>query len=105
SNPGDHTHIPIDPGSTATMPPPTPLFAGSPTRNTKSPTASYVPQVSISALSRLLELLSSITSPLPGTTPSLAMNDTALAKSTQLISMAHCRQYASITTSTSFFRL
>lgn len=32
SSPGDHTHTAISPGSTATMPPPTPLFAGSPTR-------------------------------------------------------------------------
>ena len=40
SSPGDHTHTAISPGSTATMPPPTPLFAGRPTRKTKSPAAS-----------------------------------------------------------------
>lgn len=40
SSPGAHTHTAISPGSTATIPPPTPLFAGSPTRYTKSPAAS-----------------------------------------------------------------
>lgn len=32
SSPGAHTQTAISPGSTATIPPPTPLFAGSPTR-------------------------------------------------------------------------
>ena len=32
SSPGDHTHTANSPGSTATIPPPTPLFAGNPTR-------------------------------------------------------------------------
>lgn len=32
SSPGAHTHTAISPGSTATIPPPTPLLAGSPTR-------------------------------------------------------------------------
>ena len=40
SSAGDHTQMPHCPGKIATMPPPTPLFAGSPTRNAKSPAAS-----------------------------------------------------------------
>ena len=36
-NPGDHTAIEARPGTMTRMPPPTPLFPGSPTRNAKSP--------------------------------------------------------------------
>ena len=39
--------MPSWPGSTATMPPPTPLLAGMPTALTQSPAASYMPQVTI----------------------------------------------------------
>ena len=39
--------MPSCPGSTATMPPPTPLLAGMPTALTQSPAASYMPQVTI----------------------------------------------------------
>jgi hypothetical protein len=37
----------------ATVPPPTPLFAGRPTRWAKLPTESYMPQVNSKALTRL----------------------------------------------------
>jgi hypothetical protein len=40
SSAGDHTHTAHSCGMTATMPPPTPLLAGNPTRKAKSPAAS-----------------------------------------------------------------
>ena len=41
SNPGDQTHTASSPGTKAKMPPPTPLFAGKPTRKAKSPATSF----------------------------------------------------------------
>ena len=37
--------MPMRVGTTAIMPPPTPLLAGTPTRTAKSPDPSYMPQV------------------------------------------------------------
>src|SRR5690606_31972009 len=54
SNPGDQAHRLPTPGISATMPPPTPLFIGKPTRSAYSPAALYIPQVSINAITDCL---------------------------------------------------
>ena len=49
---GENTASASCPGSTATMPPPTPLLAAMPTDATHSPAASYMPQVDITLSTR-----------------------------------------------------
>ena len=50
SRAGEKMPIPMRVGTTAIMPPPTPLLAGTPTRTAKSPEPSYMPQVIRTAL-------------------------------------------------------
>ena len=45
SSAGPKLPIPMRVGTTAMMPPPTPLLAGTPTRSANSPEPSYIPQV------------------------------------------------------------
>src|SRR5215831_13041259 len=47
SSGGDTTAIPNFPGNTASNPPPTPLFAGSPVSNNQMPELSYKPAVAM----------------------------------------------------------
>src|SRR6516164_11433781 len=48
SSRGDHTQIPISPGTTSITAPDTPLLAGSPMVNANSPEKSYIPHEDIS---------------------------------------------------------
>ncbi len=84
--------MPSCPGSTARIPPPTPLFAGKPTVVTQSPAASYIPQVVMTLSTCRTSGAVSARSRVRGCTPLLASVAAISARSRQVMSMEHCRK-------------
>ena len=75
------------------MPPPTPLFAGSPTSVTQSPAALYMPQVVITESTRSVSAESSTRSLVTGLMPASASVAAIRLRSRQSTSIEHCRKY------------
>ena len=92
SSGGEKTAIPSWPGSTASTPPPTPLFAGMPTSTTHSPAESYIPQVVITLSTRSTWSRSSTRSPVSGLTPPLARVAAIRLRSRQSTLTEHWRK-------------
>ena len=91
--------MPSWPGSTATMPPPTPLLAGSPTALTQSPVASYIPQVTITLRVRRTTFASMTRRPVNGLNPPRASVAAIRARSVLVTLTEHWRKYTSRTSS------
>ncbi len=84
--------MPSCPGSTATMPPPTPLLAGMPTALTQSPAASYMPHVTITLSVRCTTRASVTRLPVSGLTPPRARVAAIRARSTLVTRSEHWRK-------------
>ncbi len=70
------------------MPPPTPDFAGSPTRTIHSPASSYIPQVDITDSTRETTVGDNMRSPLTGRTPPVASTAAIIDRSRAVTVMA-----------------
>ena len=92
SNSGEYTPMPSWPGSTATMPPPTPLLAGMPTALTQSPAALYIPQVTITLSVRCTTRVLVTRLPVCGLTPPRARVAPIRARSALVTRSEHCRK-------------
>src|SRR4029077_20249491 len=99
SSSGEYVPIPSCPGSTATMPPPTPLLAGMPTALTQSPAASYMPHVTITDSVRFTTAAVVTRLPVMGLTPPRASVAPILARSVDVTLNEHWRKYTSNTSS------
>ncbi len=91
--------MPSWPGSTATMPPPTPLLAGMPTALTQSPVASYIPHVTITLRVRRTTLAPITRLPVMGLHPPRANVVAMRARSVLVTLTEHWRKYTSRTSS------
>ena len=84
--------MPSWPGSTARMPPPTPLLAGMPTALTQSPAALYMPQVTITDSVRCTTAAPVTRRPVCGLIPPRARVAAIRARSTVLTRSEHWRK-------------
>src|SRR5699024_2137974 len=84
SSGGEQTASPACPGSTATIPPPTPDFAGRPTLLTQSPASSSIPEVIITDSTRSTASSGRAWLPLTGLVPPLARVAAIIARSRQV---------------------
>jgi len=83
--------MPSCPGSTARIPPPTPLFAGRPTEVTQSPAPSYIPHVVMTLSNRCAVSLEKTVRPVRGFIPPFAIVAPIPARSSVVTRIEHCR--------------
>ena len=84
--------MPNSSGCIATMPPPTPLFAGRPTCTSQSPDASYMPQLVMTAVVQRATSSRMTRSPLTGLRPPFASVAPMIARSRAFTATEHWRK-------------
>src|SRR5215469_5850300 len=87
SSRGDHTQMPISPGTTSITAPDTPLLAGSPMVKANSPEKSYMPHEDISDRHDCTVPGENTRSSVSGHTPALAKDAAATASACASISI------------------
>ena len=92
---GEKTPIPSLPGSTAKIPPETPLLAGRPTETSHSPAKSYIPHDAITLRTSRTTSSPTARSPVIGFTPPFASVAAITARSRHSTEIEHCRKYRS----------
>jgi hypothetical protein len=95
SSSGENVPRPPLPGETAMIPPPIPLFPGTPTSNSQSPEVSYIPAVAMTASTCWQTAGVTTCRPVSGLTPPSASVALISARSSALVSRQLCRVYRS----------